>query len=477
MGEILLLILPGAIAALLHRRLNRGNQPKYMLLWLGYGYGISMSIYLLKGLWSGKPLSRIGENFASVHEFVFYGATAILLTAVLPVIIYMITGKHPLTASKNEGGGASSASGKAWDGRLSAIRLTATVLVVFCHILEQGGVVLQNSILHGVGNYCSVGVPMFLLLSGYLYGQREYECFAQRVHVSIYGMKKVLLDYYVYAFLFIMPLYCILAPETISFQAVVNTLLGRFGFPKLVHFWYIPYALFCYMITPFLYDLKKAIFNASQNRLSVFICFTLLLLILVSVLSKVYKGFFKPVYLCCYIIGFFLPDMLDWRKEVFNIKQLLLRVMPFCLVFNSCKIYLKNIAAVEWEGVFGIMQTLLYDIAHLLLGLCLFAAVYLIYAETQKRRPFTESEIWLLKKSDRYSFDLYIVHMLYVKGVLSVMQFTSSFFLNVLCALFLTVCSAVILKWVCDRISNTRKANICGEFSYNQGNLYVSDKL
>ena len=457
MGEILLLILPGAISTLLHRWLNRGKRQKQLLLWLGYGYGISMSVYLLKGLWSGKPINKMGENFCSIHEFALYGAVAILLSVVLPVTIYMITGNTSLTASKNDGCRPSSAQGKVWDSRVSAIRLVATVLVVFCHILEQGGVVLQNSILHALGNYCSVGVPMFLLLSGYLYGQREYECFEQRVHVSIYSIKKVLLDYYVYAFLFILPLYCILMPETISFQTLFNTLLGRFGFPKLVHFWYIPYVLFCYMITPFLYDLKKMIRNIIQNRLDAFIFFTILLLILVIALSEVYRGFFKPIYLCCYIIGFFLPDMLDWKKEAFTIKRLLFSVTPLCLVLNACKIYLKNIAVIEWEGTAGTMQALLYDIAHLLLGLCLFATIFFICTNIQNRRSFTKDEIWLLKMSDRYSFDLYIVHMLYVKGILSVMRFSNSFFLNVLLALFLTICSAIVLKWCCNRISAVGK--------------------
>ena len=51
--------------------------------------------------------------------------------------------------------------------------------------------------------------------------------------------------------------------------------------------------------------------------------------------------------------------------------------------------------------------------------------------------------------SDKYSYDIYLAHMIYVKGALSVMFLTNFLILNYIIGLFLSVVSGIILYHIC----------------------------
>ena len=55
----------------------------------------------------------------------------------------------------------------------------------------------------------------------------------------------------------------------------------------------------------------------------------------------------------------------------------------------------------------------------------------------------------ILDFSDKYSYDIYLAHMIYVKGALSVMFLTNVLILNYIIGLFLSVVSGIILYHIC----------------------------
>ena len=60
------------------------------------------------------------------------------------------------------------------DYSLSMIRFLAMFMVIFCHIFEWIGFSAGYSRRLGIlGNFLAVGVQLFLMLSGYLYGLKE----------------------------------------------------------------------------------------------------------------------------------------------------------------------------------------------------------------------------------------------------------------------------------------------------------------
>lgn len=56
----------------------------------------------------------------------------------------------------------------------------------------------------------------------------------------------------------------------------------------------------------------------------------------------------------------------------------------------------------------------------------------------------------ILEWSDKYSYDVYITHMIYIKGVLSVLDLTDNYIVNILFMLILTALSAMMLHRLCE---------------------------
>lgn len=61
---------------------------------------------------------------------------------------------------------------------------------------------------------------------------------------------------------------------------------------------------------------------------------------------------------------------------------------------------------------------------------------------------YTHSIKILLDFTDRYSYDIFLVQMIYVKGILSVLNVTNNIFINIILTLILCIISAVVLKFV-----------------------------
>ena len=107
------------------------------------------------------------------------------------------------------------------DYSLSMVRFGAMLTVIFCHLFEQIGFTLGYGRSLGIiGNFLAVGVQIFLLLSGYLYGRRLLFEKETRLEFVVRNFKKILLDYYVYVFCVIIPVYLLWKPESITIRSV-----------------------------------------------------------------------------------------------------------------------------------------------------------------------------------------------------------------------------------------------------------------
>lgn len=105
---------------------------------------------------------------------------------------------------------------------ISLIRFISMLLIISCHTCEWIGFTLGRGKNLGIfGNYCAVGVQLFLLISGYLFGSRK-NLFEQRNRWNFVfnNWWKILKDYYIYAIFVIFPVYYLLSPDTITITSV-----------------------------------------------------------------------------------------------------------------------------------------------------------------------------------------------------------------------------------------------------------------
>ncbi len=60
---------------------------------------------------------------------------------------------------------------------------------------------------------------------------------------------------------------------------------------------------------------------------------------------------------------------------------------------------------------------------------------------------------------DIYSYDIYLTHMIYVTGILSLLNVTNFFVINIAITLSAIIISAVVLHWICTIIRGLKHAN------------------
>ena len=74
------------------------------------------------------------------------------------------------------------------------------------------------------------------------------------------------------------------------------------------HLWFIPYILFCYFLAPYLYDIKEYLKSKSKKG---FITGVIFVLFIIIIFSYFFKFYFIPEWICCYVIGFFMIDIIS----------------------------------------------------------------------------------------------------------------------------------------------------------------------
>ena len=334
------------------------------------------------------------------------------------------------------------------DYSISFIRMCAMIGVICCHIFQQSspGFGSMEAVMKRTGDYAANGVQVFLLISGFLYGTREnlFTDAISRVQFIIKNFKKILLDYWIYCIAVILPIYRILAPEAVSLRTVLEVLTTSSVIGGVHHVWFIPYILFCYLITPYLYDFKEYL-----RRKEAIFTGLVVLIFWTEWVFYFFRVYYISDWICCYIRGFFLSEFTENVKRKKSIWWILLIICVFLNIFRYYVSYMDSECFPDW----------------LSLKLCnwsqnVFAIVFFFVLKGRSVKSYRIKR--LLDISDRYSYDIYLAHMIYVKGIISTIFLTSSMAVNLCITIFLIVFSGMILYYICRpkdavRLAHSRK--------------------
>ncbi len=325
------------------------------------------------------------------------------------------------------------------DYAISAMRAMSLTLVIGCHLLEWIYVKgeIYPLIVRIVGNYFAVGVQIFLLISGYLYGSKEklFSDSTSRVTFVLKNFWKILKDYYVHYLIVTIPLCFLLHNPSMTVEAVWGAITAWRTFGGELQLWFIPYILFCYLITPMLYDIREWICKKNV------VWGVATLLVLIELLFLSYKSYFAPAWICCYVIGFFIPRL---KKSAIWKRGYYLLGCALCIVGNTIKIYLFYYVKPTWGGIYGVILQECYNWVQVLLAVLIFVGVYKLLHKVMQKKTTVKILDW----SDKYSYDIYISHMVFVKGMLSTVFLTGFLPLDILITFALIVVSGIVLYYV-----------------------------
>lgn len=315
--------------------------------------------------------------------------------------------------------------GKHRDYSVSLIRVVALTMIVLCHFMQ-----FYDSELTW---WLNAGVQVFLFMSGYLYGMKELKS-----SFLVRNFSKILLDYWVYL-IFCLPFYRLFRPDLVPAEVVRDLFLGRTTLTGIAHLWFIPCILFCYLFTPVLHLSRKswaALSNVQYAGL------TVLIPLFAAVVGTTYAN--QPVtFIICYILGYLWGNAVSEgdRRAVYR-KWFNAVVPAAALLMNGFQILtsyfcFRDLTQLGWYSAFT-------GYAHVALGIALFLVLHRLFGRCRPER-FRR----LLDKTDRLSFDIYIVHQVYIQGPLNIEDLTPFRFLNTVLILLLIVLSALALHGVC----------------------------
>lgn len=309
-------------------------------------------------------------------------------------------------------------------------RLFAMCMIIACHFMQYYGSALAW--------WFNVGVQIFFCISGFLYGQKEIPdgfAFVAR------NFKKILLDYYVYILFCLIP-YGILRPELLSVQTLLNLLLCNVTLSGIDHLWFIPYILLCYLMTPLLNRLRlrmQKLRGAAKPALVVS------LMLLLELLFDTFLPYFNPAWINCYAAAYFLGALKKRSGRLPGTATA--SITALALIFNAVQIGVDVFGLFVPQGIFTDYYYRFCNYAHVLLGI----SIFLLLHTALRGVRFARVPV-LLRLSDRYAFDIYIAHQIYVQGTLNLQQLTPSPLLNGVIILVLILFSGILLGLMCSRL-------------------------
>lgn len=314
---------------------------------------------------------------------------------------------------------------------ISILRVMAMSLIIFTHLCHLYNWVAIRALVFGV--------PLFLCISGYLYGKRIITDWKK---FFIGRVEKILLPVWIFAafvmiyssvFLTDKPSFLDVALQVLNLQGINNFLsfipVSPFG--DCANLWFMTIIMLCYFSLP----LVQFIFNKSKAF------WIVLALLTISIIAE-FIGI-GLLYFCTFWVGYYVAKIED--KKTINIKTVLV-VGVICFALWIIRILTRPY----------IDGTVLYNkvIANLSLDLlAFFVFVLFLYLYPRMLKIFdfiAQSKVfqWI----DAISIYVYIVHRLFYAGFWNVTYITSDLLLQTLLVIIFSILLAIVLKFVCEKL-------------------------
>lgn len=190
------------------------------------------------------------------------------------------------------------------------LRVFATILILCCHLV----VIFDNKMIQLTGQFFNVGVYLFLIISGYLYGKKEISKKTTYKNWLISRGKRILIPMYILMiFLFCVYLFKGLEIQISHWIIYIFNLQGlEIYIYGIEHLWYLTIAMVCYFITIILDKYRNKF-----NKINIVILFSILITTQLIMSYFIYQQFGRyliliELYIWAYFIGFY------WNSDYIN---------------------------------------------------------------------------------------------------------------------------------------------------------------
>lgn len=312
-----------------------------------------------------------------------------------------------------------------YDYSVSFVRFVATFMIVWCHILQHYG--------RWDAFWFNCGVQIFIFISGFLFGQRKIEDGYKFIKKRLY---RILLDYYI-CLIFDLIIYYFVNREGLTWDGIKGLLFFNRTIRGLGHLWFIPTICFLYIATPLfvriLDDLEEFLDSRVTSRVIAKIIEYVVLWFLFVWIGK-FIGVLSYVNCLIYCLG-----LLAGRNKVKNPqKNTWLKVgcrvaAPLAIIGTGLCISYEQLGKIAFFSTHtDFYSRWFYPLNHAALGIGIFCVLYFLEDKIGIFRRFSK----IAKLSDKYSYDIYLSHHIWVQNPVSLFNlpfaFIPKFFLTAL---------------------------------------------
>jgi peptidoglycan/LPS O-acetylase OafA/YrhL len=290
-------------------------------------------------------------------------------------------------------------------------------MIIFCHVFQH----FNNSYTLALVQFFFVGVYIFFILSGYLYGKVDKKINKKWL---INRILKLMIPIYIFFILYYAFNYVI--GNTIDYKYWLIYLFNVQIFlpiDGLANLWFISVFMLCYVL---LYFVKRYSFIDKNLKI------ILLLLTIIAVIVSLYN--IKAGDILIYIIIYFWGYYISHNNIKLNTKKILLLACVAIIVRVVCNILIDS--------------TYLYDfvISHLTNTIIGLAIITFIMNNKLSRKK--ENDHKMINYLDEISYYVYIVHYIFLVGYLNLYKLNFNYIVTILLFLVCTFATANILKYL-----------------------------
>lgn len=316
---------------------------------------------------------------------------------------------------------------------ISVIRVFATILILCCHILP----IFDNAILQMSSQFFNVGVHIFIIISAYLYGKRKINENTNYGNWLIKRGQKILVPLY----LFLSILLAINIIKGLDIK-LFNWIIYIFNLQAMEiyingaeHLWYLTIAMICYFIT-ILLDVNKQKLN--KNNIATIIITLAITQVITSYYIHKQLGIYL-IYIMLYIVAYFVG--MYWKSNNISKKYLIIYGMTF---------FLSAIIRVFGRVIFD--DTIFYNVfivgyTQSIIGLSLFFIIFYFVSKFGEQHKFN-----LVNFFDFISYEVYLVHYMFIVGPVSLVGLTSSKIIDSIIIILISILLATILHKISENI-------------------------
>lgn len=331
---------------------------------------------------------------------------------------------------------------------ISLIRMICTLMVVILHIFQQLESQVKN--LYIVTEWFNLGLVMFFCISAFLYSHR-----------TITDAPKWLLHRYTEIaipsmIVGIATIVFFLLFGNISASQIIGTLISSAGLEvyapnpwMFIQLWFLTYILFFYITVPFIQKINCQ--KCSEIKFwSIFVIIVITVQVVLFLLEQLFK---IPFLSTGILLRLYLPYFVFKRYDINGNK--IKKVMYFFTFFAAVVVLLTCYIRYfhTFEGVLEQVSELLFVYAQSIAGFVLFFWLYKLFS---KLKDYST----VLKISDRYSYNVYLTHCLFISYNTSLIRTFENKLVGITLALVLTAVSSVMVYYLTQLVKKplSRKA-------------------